>query len=462
MKIKQYVFGAVMAVAVAISCSPDPSLYPLPYDDRATGSYLRAYRVSSNVWDLNDTLNSAFTAVYESVDRNFGADLQEIRFYATHRASSGAITDEALVKTYDAAAIAANFAKVPEPTYSDYLRSVPLSVTYTETMTALRTLKGVDPDGVNLVDPACTGIFPKTCPAVPFPYAAPGVSELQNNDRLIFRIAILDNQGRLFTVANPQTTIAPYLGNPIEANITANLTGGIFYSSPMLFNVTVVGMTSVFNTNAYTGNYKMTQVARWQPDHSTAQHQAFPQAWIDEFVFGNSAADSTQTVTLAKGSLPTERTFSCTYRGSTINLTINFENAATGLPATAITTLNAPLNAPGQPAATVFGLGMAGATTGNLGTIFVPIANTGVDCTSTREFYQTTPLGGSFAGTNVLPWGLPRNTVPNRGAYRIDQDGTIPGQTFLISLDDDADEYGRRNGYCTWYTRVLLHMERLP
>lgn len=455
-----------MAVVAAVSCSPDPSLYPLPYDSRATGSYLRAYRVSSNVWDLTDTLTSAFTAVYESVDKSFGADLQEIRFYATHRSgATGFITDEVLVKTFDAAAIATNFAKVSEPTYSDYLRSAPLSVTYTETLTALRTLKGTDPDGVNGVDPQCTGIFPKTCPAVPFPYAAPGAGELQNNDRIIFRIAIEDNQGRLFTVANPQNTIAPYLGNPTEANITPNLTGGLFYASPMLFTVTVVRTTNPYNANAYTGNYRMTQVARWQPDHSTAQHQAFPQAWIDQFVFGSTTTDSTQTVTISKvtNGLPTEREFTCTYRGQTINMVINLENTATGLSAAAITTLNTPINTPGQPAATPFGLGFpAGTSTANLGTVFVPLANTTVDCTSSREFYHVTPLGGTFAGSNVLPWGLPRATVPNRGCYRNDRDGSVIGDRFLIALDDDADEYGRRNGYCNWYTRVLLVMERIP
>jgi hypothetical protein len=471
MKIKKYILGAVMAVAVAVSCSPDPSLYPLPYDDRATGSYLRAYRISSNVWDLNDTLNSAFTVVYESVDKNFGADLSEIRVFATHRSgATGFITDEILVKTFNAAAIAANFAKVSEPTYSDYLRSTPLSVTYNETMAALRTLKGVDPDGVNGVDPQCTGIFPKTCPAVPFPYALPGASELQNNDRIIFRVAIVDNQGRLFTVANPQNTIAPYLGNPTEANITPNLTGGLFYASPMLFTMTVVRTTTTGNANAYGGagvpmNYRMTQVARWQPDHSAAQHQAFPQAWIDQFIFGSSPTDSSQTVILnsVTNGLPTERTFTCTYRGQTISMVINLENTATGLSAAAITTLNTAINTPGQPASTPFGLGFpAGTSTANLGTVFVPLANTTVDCTSNREFYHVTPLGGAFAGNNTLPWGLPRATVPNRGAYRNDRDGSVIGDRFLIAVDDDADEYGRRNGYCNWYTRVLLVMERIP
>jgi hypothetical protein len=209
----------------------------------------------------------------------------------------------------------------------------------------------------------------------------------------------------------------------------------------------------------------MTQVARWQPDHSTSQHASFPQAWMDSFVFGSSATDSTQTVTLANvtNGAPTERQFTCTYRGQTITMVINLENTATGLSAAAVTTLNTPLHGPGQlnPA---YGLGFpAGTTTGNLGTVFVPLMNTTVDCSSNREFYLVTPLGGAFAGDNTLPWtsGHPRATVPNRGAYRNDRDGLTVGDRFLIGVDDDADEYGRRNGYCNWYTRVLLSMQKL-
>lgn len=448
-----------MAVAVAVSCSPDPALYPLPYDDRATGSYLRVYQIRSNVWELTDLNNSSFTAIYESVDKNFGADLTKIEFYATHRSgSTGRITDEVLVKTIDAATIASSFSKVPEPTYSDYLRSVPITVTHAETVAALATLT-TDPDGTT-----CSGIFPDVCTMVAYP------GSLAVNDRIIFRVAITDKAGRLFTVANPQTTVTPALGNPNEANITPNLTGGLFYASPMLYTMTVVRTlaASVVTplASSYVGTYKMTQVARWQPDHSAAQHASFPQAWIDQFIFGSSATDSTQTVTLAPvtNGAPTERQFTCKYRGQDITMVINLENTATGLSAAAITTLNTPINTPGQPAATAYGLGFpAGTSTANLGTIYVPLMNTTVDCTSTREFFLVTPLAGTFAGTTTLPWGTgqPRATVPNRGAYRNDRDGLTVGDRFLIGVDDDADEYGRRNGYCNWYTRILLTMEKL-
>lgn len=465
-----------MAVAVAVSCSPDPSLYPLPYDDRATGSYLRVYQIRSNVWELSDLNNSSFTAIYESVDRNFGADLAKIDFYATHRSgTTGRITDEVLVKSIDAAGIAAAFSKVPEPTYSDYLRSTPITVTHAETVAALAQLT-TDPDGTT-----CSGIFPDVCTMVAYP------GTLAAGDRIIFRVAITDTKGRLFTVANPQTTVTPALGNPNEANITPNLTGGLFYASPMLYTMTVVrGLQASVPTpvaNAYLGTYKMTQVARWQPDHSVAQHASFPQAWMDQFIFGSSATDSTQTVTLTNvtNGAPTERQFTCKYRGQDITMVINLENVSPSLTGgngdAALATIVTALNAPGQPASTPYGFGLPawpGAATTNaarnalLGIVSVPLMNTTVDCTSSREFYMVTPLGGTFfnsTGTpdTPLPWGTgqPRATVPNRGVFRNDIDGLTPGTRFLIGVDDDADEYGRRNGYCNWYTRILLTMEKL-
>lgn len=452
MKIKKYLVGTVMAVALAVSCSPDESLYPLPYDNRATGSYLRAYRIMSNVFDLNNLAGSGFEAIFESVDRNLGADLAEIRFLATHRSAGGLLTNEVLVKTITAAEISTLFAKVPEPTYSDYLRSAPIRVTYAETIAALSTLT-VDPDGTT-----CTNIFPDVCSMVAFP----GV--LGNGDRIIFRIAIRDNQGRVFTVANPQTTVTPALGNPNEANITANLTGGLFYASPMLFTCLVAPTTTTATPVPYVGQYRMAQVARWQPDHSAAQHLSFPQAWLDTYAFGTSATDSTQIVDIqtVTGGLPTERQFTCTYRGQTITMRINLESVTlnqtgAGLTGTAggaaLTTLNTAVpNGFGFP---------AGTTNANLGTINVPLYNTGIDCTSQREFYHQFPLGGTYAGSTALPWGLPRSTVPNRGVYRIDRDGLTPGDVFTITVDDDSDEYGRRNGYCNWYTRITLTLTKI-
>ncbi len=457
MKIKKYLLAGTMLVVMAISCSPDPALYPLPYDDRATGSYLRAYQIKSNTWDLDDLANSGFLAIFESVDINLGADLTEIKFFATHRSgTTGFITNEVLVKTLDASA----FAKVPEPTYSDYLRSTPIGVTATETLAALNTLT-VDPDGTfggnNSPYGNCTGIFPKVCTMVAFP------GSVVVGDRIIFRIAITDKKGRTFTVVNPQTSVTPALGNPNDANVTANLQGGLWYSSPMLFTNLIQRTTTTGNPNAYTGDYRMSQVTRWQPDHNASQHLSFPQAFIDQYAFGSSPTDSSQVVTLAKvtGGLPTQRTFTCKYKGQTISMVINLEMAIlnqTGAGVTAaLPTITGALPA---------GYGFpAGTTNTNLGTVLVPLMNTTIDCTSVREYYMVTPLGGTYNGVlsapAILPWGLPRSVVPNRGVYRSDLTGLTPGTVFTIGLDDDSDEYGRRNGYCNWYTRIQLTLTKL-
>jgi hypothetical protein len=182
---------------------------------------------------------------------------------------------------------------------------------------------------------------------------------------------------------------------------------------------------------------------------------------LDKFIFGNSATDSSQTVTLAKvpNGLPTQRQFTCKYRGQTITMVINLEQAVinqtgAGLAGSpALTTLSTAAPA---------GFGFpAGTTNTNLGTVFVPLINSGANCTSNRQFYMVTPLGGTYAGLSTLPFGLPRTTVPNRGFYRFDRDGLTPGDVFSITVDDDSDEYGRRNGYCNWYTRIALTLTKL-
>ena len=124
------------------------------------------------------------------------------------------------------------------------------------------------------------------------------------------------------------------------------------------------------------------------------------------------------------------------------------------------------------------GLGFpAGTTNANLGTVYVPMINTGVDCTSEREFYFTNPQPGVYnqpvtvhpvtqaaispASPLPLAAGMPSSTFPNRGLYRLDRDGLTAGDVFSISIDDDADEYGRRNGYCNWYTRIYLTLTKI-
>ena len=92
----------------------------------------------------------------------------------------------------------------------------------------------------------------------------------------------------------------------------------------------------------------------------------------------------------------------------------------------------------------------------------MPLQNSGADCTSEREIYWTTPAGGNFtASSATLVAPLPTGTTANRGAYSTAIAGTTAGNTFTIGVDDDADEYGRRNGYCTWTRRVKLLLTKI-
>lgn len=468
MKINRYLYIVLSVLALAIGCVPDEESYPLPYDDRETGSYLRVIGITSFVWDLNDLANSGFEAVYESVDKNFGADFDKVEFYATYRSAGGAITNEVLVKTLTFAEM--GFANVPEPTGSKYLRSTPVRVTAQETIAKLMTLT-TDPDGTT-----CSGIFPDICPAVAFP------GSVALGDRIVFRVKVYDKEGRAFTVNNPQVAAAPKLGNPNEANITPNITGGIFYNSPMLYTMLVQRVEDTGNANSYTGTYRMAQVARWAPDFGGTSNNLqilrnFPQSWMRPFIFSSSETDSTQIVTLEKvpGGLSTQRQFTCKYRGQTIKMIVNFERQSVSFAGGGLTSAVsvATLNATATPAsiATVPGLGFpAGTTNSNIGTVMLPLMNTGANCTPERQFYLMTGAQfnatlngapGEFPGDALMPKGVPRRVFPNRGYYRFDRNGLTPGDVFSIAVDDDVDEYGRRNGYCNWYTRVMLTFTKL-
>jgi hypothetical protein len=453
MNLRKYIIGTALTAGVVMMACRDESLYPLPYDDRTTAHYLRIYRSTTNVFELNDLANSAVEFVFESVDAQKGALLQEVEFYATHRSgSTAAITDEVLVTTIPASAMNFNF--VPEPTYSEYLRSAPVRITASQIDAALDALT-TDPDGIPGVD--CSNIYPDVCPAVAYP------GSLALGDQIILRWKTRLTDGRTYTVPNVQSVVSPRLGNQEEANmLSSGFISGQFYNAPYQFTVTVRQMTNPYNADAYTGDYRMIQMAVWSPSHNLELHQTIPTYMVRPFTFGSSPTDSTQTVTLSKvtGGLPTERLVeNVRYRGQTISFKVNFEGGGPASPAPTGAAL-ATLTDPFSNLSGTSGMGMV-IPAGGLGTVWVPLFNSGVDCTSEREFYLTTPLNGTFGGTTALRFGLPRRTYPNRGFYPIGSHGLTPGNVFTIAVDDDVDEYGRRNGYCTWYRRIYLRLEKL-
>jgi hypothetical protein len=431
MNYKKYalVFAFIL-MALGMSCR-DESLYPLPYDDRVTGAYLRMYKITSNVWDLNDLNNSAFETIYEAVDEQYGDNLENVEFYASFRRGNS-VTSEVLIKTIPGT----DFAAVAEPTYSEYKRSN-IRITANETLAALAA-------GASGTPPTTwtSGLTGATYPFTP---------AIQAADQIIYRWVMVLKDGRKFTVLNPQGT------NPGENNNTPNITTGQFYSAPSTFTLTVRS----FPAGAYTGAYALRQVAIWSPSHSVELHQIGYPSYLNEELF-----ERDQTVTLARpsGGLSTEREFTVKYKGQNVSMRINFEPTTLGLTGAGGTAAiaNSLINNYGFP---------MGTTNGNLGTVYVALQNSTVDCSSERELYWTMPTGGTFGNApsatnatalNNLAPGLPQNLIPNRGAYRTDINGLTSGDIFSISVDDDCDEYGRRNGYCTWTRRVYLTLRKLP
>jgi hypothetical protein len=336
---------------------------------------MRLYSQTSNVIDLNDLANSGLDGTFEAVDGAGGNSLQEFRILVRHRRGA-ALSGEVPLTTI----AGADFAKVPEPTFSEYRRAK-VRVSAAQALTALATATG----------------FP---------------GSFANGDQVIYRGVMVLKDGRQFT----------------DTNTTPNITGGQFYSASFVYTLTVRNQTT---STSWLGQYTLAQTAIWSPNHSTALHAApqFPST-LAARLFPNQ----TVTLSIPPGGLSTERQFTVSYRGQNVTLRFNLEAAPTTAAPTA-------------------------------GTVFVPLQNSTVDCTTEREIYWTQPTGGTFgtaaapppAYTNPL---LPSGTTANQGSYNTSQTGLVAGQSLSIGLDDDADEYGRRNGYCTWTRRVRLTLTR--
>lgn len=387
MNYKKYIVTlGLIGLLISMSCR-DESLYPLPYNDRTVGGYLRMYKITSNVFDVNDLANSGFEVTWEAVDEKNGDNLQEVQFYVSFRRGAG-LTDEVLLKTIPGT----DFTKVAEPTYSEYKRAT-VRITAAETQTALATATATPP-----------ATWPSGSPGIAFP------GTLLAADQIIYRWIMVLKDGREFTVANLQNL------NPEKANNTPNITTGQFYSAPSIFTVSVRALLA----NSWVGSYSLTQTALWSPAHGWDFHAYFPNN-LKEVLF----PDQTVTLTVPAGGLSTEREFTALYRGQNVKMRINLEN----------------------------------------GTVSIPLQNSTVNCTSDRQLYWTMPASGNFTkpGTSTvnLVSPLPTATTANRGAYNTAITGTTAGNTFTIGVDDDCDEYGRRNGYCSWTRRIKLLLTKL-
>jgi len=428
----------LLIVGIVMSCR-DESLYPLDYNDRTQGAYLRMYSITSNVFDVNDFANSAFETTFETVDPEGGNLLEEIEFYASFRIGTTTppqLTDEVLVKTVPASV----FVEVPEPTYSEFKRAT-IRITHAETHAALLTA------------PTQTGteFWPSLARKISYP------GSIVAGQQVVYRWKMKLTNRQEFSVFNPQNT------NQVEANSTANITGGQYYSSPFQFTMTA----RTLEIGSFVNNYLVEQVSIWSPSHSVALHRSSFPASLNEEIF----ADQTVTLTKPTGGLSTQREFQISYKGGNRTVVVNFEQSD---PLTGQTAGNT------TAALTTLGWGTAPASTRPRGTVFIPLQNSTVACSGERQIYWATPTGGLFGSTAygnnpagsaasgvdpalpALSAGEPQGVTPNRGVYFTDvAGGTVAGEVFYLTLDDDADEYGRLNGYCTWTRRVLLKFTKV-
>lgn len=272
-----------------------------------------------------------------------------------------------------------------------------VTITANETLSALSSLT-TDPDS-------------PTSGLVPFP------GGLLINDQIIFRWVMVMKDGKRFSVNNPQGAVNPDFAKKAEANTTTNITTGQFYSAPSIFTVPVRALA----IGSWIGTYSLTQTAIWSPNHSYDFHANFPN-YLKEILF----PDQTVTLSVPAGGLSTEREFQVQYRNQTVTMRINLEPP---------------------------------------GTVYIPLQYSQINCRAERGLFWTMPTPGRFVrdpnSTVTLTPPLPTGTVDNRGTFNTAQTGLVAGQVMTIGIDDDSDEYGLRNGYCTWTRRVRLTLTKL-
>lgn len=346
MNYKKYLMAFALAMGgVVLSCT-DESLYPLPYTTRTYAGYLRIYNLTSNVFNSNDLANSAFQGIFEVVDELYGDNTEKIEFYATFRRGTG-VTSEVFVKEV----LGSAFSAVPAPTYSEYKRAT-ITITHAETEAALIASASASP--------------PATWTSGLAGIVFPGAGLMAANDQIIYRWILVQKDGRRLSVLNPQGT------NPLENTSSAPDVTSVWYAAPSQKTILITPLLAT----SWFGDYNLTQVANWSPNHSVALHQSSYPAYMNKVSFPN------QVVTLKSlenGDCPTctstEREFTINYDpkgtgGTNTTIRINLENTRPGITGTGAPFAFTNLNAMGFP---------VGTTDANLGTVFVPLRNSTVD-----------------------------------------------------------------------------------
>ena len=195
MKLIKYSFGLLVGLLMLFTACTDFVEPRIPYTDFDTGLYLRTTARTSTNFNFFDLANSRFNITVEAVDEQLGATLEEVVVTVRKRrlipgvglqfvpaAGAGGAVIDVPVMTLSRS----DFASVPG---SRFPRAT-INITANETLSRL-------------------GIT---------------TAQVEGGDIFEFRLSVRDTRGRVFDADNA----------------SADIRGGLFYSSPFLYNVGVV------------------------------------------------------------------------------------------------------------------------------------------------------------------------------------------------------------------------------
>ncbi|HMQ08445.1 MAG TPA: hypothetical protein PKC30_14175 [Saprospiraceae bacterium] len=243
MKKMKYISGLIVGVMILVTSCTDFIEPNIPYTDFDTGAYLRTIERTSVDFNFFDLANSRFAVILEAVDIEDGNTVESVEVRVRHRRLIPGVglqftpSQDVLVSTLTRADFQTN-------SQSRFLRA-PLNVTASAAISAV-------------------GLT---------------AAQIEGGDVFEFRLVLRTTTGRVFT----------------DNNRSADVGGGIFYSSPFLYNVAVIcPLTAGYALGPYT--LVQTTVA---PDP----------------FFGNATRFVEGTVTLTQGGSGTERVFTVGYLG---------------------------------------------------------------------------------------------------------------------------------------------------
>ncbi|MDA0314860.1 MAG: hypothetical protein O3A40_06130 [Bacteroidetes bacterium] len=202
MKMIKYSFSFLASALIFLSSCRDFVEPRIPYATFDTGAYLRTIARTSTTFNFFDLANSKFALTIEAVDIEDGKTVQTVEVRLRHRRLIPGVglkytpTTDVLIKTLQASDFAPN-------ADSRFLRA-DISVTAPEAMAAV----GLTAAGIN------------------------------GGDVFEFRLVLNDKFGRTFS----------------SNNVTTNVGGAVFYSSPFQYPVSVICPSDLAGTYDFTAS----------------------------------------------------------------------------------------------------------------------------------------------------------------------------------------------------------------